>query len=168
MLPILIFVSPSKWYQHQMYFLTENTQFYSWWQQRKILVIEKILWLYEIMKSDTCWDCKQQADFKTPVWFIVQTFSVTVDSWNENGHFNSALNANGVQCSVLTPLVTESSCKFYTLPHPKERVRMTHQAFLPKLCSSKQRYIRMHIHNTCWCKFALQDLIFFFLVHIHA
>lgn len=113
-----------------------------------------------MIKSDTCSKCKQQQDLKKSMWFIVWIFPGTVDSWNENGHLDSARNADSVQCSVLRPLVTESACKCYTPPssltasmsplpsihshHPWERVGMTHQAF----CQSS-----VAVTAQCTCKY---------------
>lgn len=63
------------------------------------------------------------------MWFIVWTFSVTADSWNENRHLNSARNADGVDCSVLKPLVTECMQMLHAPLSHKEESGMTHRAF---------------------------------------
>lgn len=77
------------------------------------------------------------------MWFIVWTFSMTGDSWNENRHLNSARNADGMQCSVLEPLVTECM----QMLHAPLSTRSGNDAsgLLPKLCGSKHTHI--HTHN---------------------
>lgn len=47
--------------------------------------------------------------------FIVQAFSVDSDSRNENGHSNSARDAEGRDSSAFGPHVTGSACKCRTL-----------------------------------------------------
>lgn len=124
-----------------------KTQFYLMQKQREKMVIERErVWLSEMIKSDTCSDCKQaQQYFKKSMRFIVWTFSLTVDSWNENRHLNSAHNAYGMRCSALRPLVTKSACKCYTLPHPRGRTRVTHQAFCQSsVAVNKHKYACTH------------------------
>lgn len=76
--------------------------------------------------------------------FIVWTFTMTGDSWNENRHLNSARSADGVQCSVLGPLVTECMQMLHD-PLSTRRSGNDASGLLPKLCGSKHTHI--HTRN---------------------
>lgn len=66
-------------------------------QREKVVTEGRRVCLSEIIKSDTCSDCKQ-AQHEMNVVYCLNV--VSVDSWNEHGHLNSAPNAKGcdAQC----------------------------------------------------------------------
>ena len=68
--------------------------------------------------------------------FIVRTSSATVDSRNENGHLNSARNADGMRCSARG---ASSDRECMQMLHGNDALGL-----LPKLCGGKHT----HTHSS--------------------
>lgn len=75
--------------------------------------------------------------------FTVRTFSLTVDSWNENRHLDAACYADGMRCSVPRPLVTERMQMLHA-PLSTRKSGNDASGLLPRLCGGKHTQTRMH------------------------